>query len=179
MTIKTAPIFSGKVYLGDISPDVKDLEGDCADDERAWIMARQATEADNMNLNAFAQGGRTIWTDDGVEQRNAVTQSEIRVYEVFLTLTDAGNFDDDKTGKELLQFATIGSYNKVAGEFQEFKERYGTLPRMATSAVSRAIYTVNPDWDLSIEIRHDCPNCGHIFEPSRATRHKEGEVMSG
>ena len=142
-------------------------------------MARQATESDNMKLNAFAQGGRTIWTDDGVEQRNAVTQREIRAYEVFLTLTDAGNFEDDKTGKELFQFASIGSYNKVAGEFQEFKERYGTLPGVATSAVSRAIYTINPDWDLLIEVRHNCPNCAHIFEPSRATRYQEGEVVSG
>jgi len=177
MAIKTAPVFSGQIYLGDISPEVKELEGDCDPKERAWVKVRQATEQDNTQISKVQQSDTFIWGNDGsIQQKTPITQGEVRAWEAYYTLTDAGNFFLEGES-ELFQFVNSGPYQKVAGGYEEFSRRWGTLPPEVTLAISRSIYSVNPSWDWLADRRHKCPNCGEVFVPTTKTR--LGEAVSG
>ena len=173
MAIRTAPILSEQIYLGELSPEVKDIEGECDPKDRAWVKVRQATEQDAMQIAKLTQSPM-LWTDDGVEQKASATSHDIRAMEVYFTLTDAGNFED-VSGKELFQFVNGQAYSKVAGGLQEFIGRYGQLPEQVTVALSRAVYSVNPMWDVFASREHKCPVCDNKFIPTDKTRVGEAE----
>ena len=173
MAIRTAPILSEQIYLGELSPEVKDIEGECDPKDRAWVKVRQATEQDAMQIAKLTQSP-FLYTDDGVEQKATATSRDIRAMEMYFTLVDAGNFED-ANGKELFQFINGESYQKVAGGLQEFIGRYGQLPEQVTAALSRAVYSVNPMWDWMAERRHRCPVCDNEFIPTDKTRVGEAE----
>jgi hypothetical protein len=176
MAIKAAPIFQ-KVYLGDVSPDVTKLEGDdCPQEERAWVEVRQATEADNMEINAMSANQRWIYKDSGTETVQSVNPSEIRAKEVFTCLTDVGNIYADPEGKvPMFRFENHGTYNRVTGGFQSFLGAYGSLPSVVTGAMLRAVYQVNPDWDWLGKRYIKCVECGHTWDPSRSDWVDRGE----
>lgn len=176
MAIKTAPIFK-TVYLGELDPRVAELEGDCLQEERAWVKVRQATEADNMEISALTSKQKLTYTKSGAtEQEQDFNPREIRAMEVFKCLVDIGNiFADDEGKVPLFKFESHGSYSKVAGGFQRFKEAYGSLPAVVTAAMLRAVYSVNPGWDWLTERNIKCEQCGHTWSPTSADWVDAGE----
>ncbi len=148
MAIQAVPIISEKIYLSEISEEVAKLEGDCDKKEMAWVIVRQATEADNMQ-RADKESDITLEYGDGgkVTERRRTNLRERWAYEVYTSLHDAGNIFAPG-GKELFTFMDKGDYQKVKGGFKKFMDDYGSLGSAVTNAIRRAVYTVNPDWDV-------------------------------
>ncbi len=148
MSIKALPVLSEPIYLRDISDDVKKLEGKCSPAERAWVMVRQGTEADNLQRAAMRSQYTLRWQVDGsAEELRDVNQRQLWTMEVYMTLTDAGNLWADDAEKEpLFEFENKGSYSGTSYDYEEFENRYGLLPSIVTTAILRAVYSLNPDW---------------------------------
>jgi len=146
MAIKAKPIISEEIYLQDLSEDVKELEGDCPRDEQAWVMIRQATEADNLRHEREVSTVELIH-DGGVTKETRFSSiSNDRAFEVYLTLHNAGNITGPE-GNPLFEFKDTGPYNRVTGTFDRFKENYGLLPGDVARAMSKAVYLINEKWD--------------------------------
>lgn len=146
MAIRAVPIISDRIFLREISDEVAKLEGDCKKDERAWVIVRQATEADNRERSARYSSSTLMWTDDGVQENRTDNVRERWAHEVFLVLCDAGNILDAKGGP-LFKFHKRGDFNAVDGGFQDFLDSYGRLNSVVATAILRAVYSSNPDWD--------------------------------
>jgi hypothetical protein len=160
MAIHTAPVISDKIYLGDLSAEVKQMEGDCAQEDRAWVIIQQGNEGDNRRISEMNAETRTIWHEEGTEQVQRVNRAAVRALQVFLTLADAGNIFADAGGKiPLFKFAG----GKVAQQRQEFEKAYGSLHPAVSRSIILAVYRVNPMWDWRIEQHIECPECSHKF----------------
>ena len=147
MAIKALPIISKPIYLGELSDEVKEMEGSCPKDKRAWVIVRQATEADNTQRAALRSEVTVRWQEDGTaEEIRDVNLRELWAMEVYLCLCDAGNILD-ADDKPLFKFVDTGPYGKVKHGFAEFKEAYGVLASPVTATIRRAVYTLNSDWD--------------------------------
>lgn len=168
MAIKAMPVTSDRIFLGDllnndypdtprgrtikqISERVAVLEGDCDPGDRAWVMIRQATEADNMH-RADRVSKRTVrWKGEDVEETRDDNLREQWALEVYMCLVDTGNLYDIKD-KPLFTFKdTTAGYRKLAMGFQDFLNAYGTLPTAVILAIRRAVLETNPDWDYWFE----------------------------
>lgn len=147
MAIKALPIISEPLYLTDLSKQIEEMEKDCPQDERAWVIVRQATEQDNNRRSALRSQVTLRWQDDGTaEEVRDVNMREMWAMEVYLCLCDVGNiFDADD--KPLFEFADAGPYRKCKGGFDDFKKAYGSLASPVTAALRQAVYKVNSDWD--------------------------------
>lgn len=149
MALKATPIMSDRIILADIDRTIAKMEGDCDKDERAWVQVRQATEGD-FNWIASMRTDDTIkWSGDTAEERR-VNFREVMAAHVYLTLIDAGNILD-ASGKPIFTFKDGGDYSKLNMTFNQFKERYGMLNASVTSAIRKAVYTLNPEWDWTNE----------------------------
>jgi len=164
MAIKAMPIVSDRVFLSDllggadpatstgqvkaaISRQVAVLEGDCSPDERAWVIVRQATEADNMRRSGRVAKRTVKWGDGGdVEETRDDNLREQWAYEIYLCLCETGNIAN-YNGEPLFKFKDAGGYQKVAGGFEQFLKAYGSLPSAVTAAIRRAVLDANSDWD--------------------------------
>jgi len=147
MAIQVTPTISGKIYLAELSEAVAKLEGDCEKKERAWVMVRQATEADNMRVSSRNSDSTFEWVKGGlVRERRKDNPRERWAFQSYVTLTDAGNITNPQ-GKSLFEFTQKDDYTAVKGGFNDFQEKYGSLPSVVTGAILAAVYQVNPDWD--------------------------------
>lgn len=147
MAIKALPIVSQPIYLAELSDEVKEMEGDCPKDERAWVIVRQATEADNTQRAALRSEVTVRWQKDGTaEEIRDVNLREMWAMEIYLTLCDAGNILD-ADDKPLFKFVDTGPYGKVKHGFADFKKAYGSLASPVTASIRRAVYKINSDWD--------------------------------
>ena len=162
--IKAKPIISGQMYLSDllngehpddvrtkaiqqISDQVAEIEGACLPDERAWVMVRQATEADNMRRAGRVSKRTVRWSGSDVEEVRNDNLREQWALETYMCLTDAGNLES-ANGDPLFVFKEAGlGYPSLDMTFSEFLAAYGSLPSDVTSAIRRAVLIVNPDWD--------------------------------
>lgn len=159
MAIKAAPVTSPKLYLGDLLPAVKELEGeDCQEKDRAWVVVRQATEGDNRRISDLSAETRFVYREETAEQVTNVNQAEVRAMQIYLTLVDAGNIvgDDDKP---LFKF----NNSRLAMSQSEFQKAYETLHPDATWAMLLAVREINPLWDPSTEQWVKCEHCGLEF----------------
>jgi hypothetical protein len=154
MAVQAVPVVSEPIYLGDISKRVRALEGDCERTDQAYVIVRQATTGDNMRRSQIHKGTTLRWLTD--EDGKPVTEEnynqnplERYAFEAYTTLAGIGNlFDTD--GKPMFEFESSGSYMKVKGDFNDFKERWGRLPLVVTDAILTAVYSTNPDWDWRV-----------------------------
>jgi len=148
MAIKAIPTVSAPIYLSDIEPSVKELEGKCQKTDRAWVTVRQGTEEDNRR-RADVQSGYTLrWNSDGsADEIRDQNRRELWTFEVYRTLCGMGNiFEDGDEKVPLLKFKNSPNYDMVDCTFEEFKAQYGKLPSVVTGAILRAVYQLNPDW---------------------------------
>ncbi len=146
MAIKAKPIISEEIYLQDLSEEVKELEGDCPRDEQAWVMIRQATEADNLRHEREISTVELTHEGGVTKETRYSSISNDRAFEIYLTLHDAGNITG-ADGQPLFEFKDTGPYNRVKGTFDKFKDDYGLLPGDVTRAMCKAVYLINPKWD--------------------------------
>jgi hypothetical protein len=161
MAIKTTPVLSKPIYLGDLSADVKAMEEGDEPDDLAWVVVRQATEADQQRLSGMSSETRTIFSDGGTEQIQDTNPAELRALQVFRCLTDAGNIYDLDGKTPLFRFDKDGV---DMGGFSEFKKAYGRLHPAAAGAIMLAVYKTNPHWDWMVLRRVKCSDCGFEFE---------------
>jgi len=153
MAIRAIPTISEPIYLQDISTEVKEMEGhDCPREEQAWVIVRQGTEADNCQRAAMRSKYTLRWQNDGsAEEERDVNQRELWTLEVYMTLCGAGGiFSDEECTKPLFEFEKGKSFDKITLDFAKFKGVYGTLPSIVTTAILRAVYSLNPDWSWMI-----------------------------
>jgi hypothetical protein len=156
MAIKTVAVISSQLFLGDLYDKVKELEdegGECPQNERVWVMIRQATESDTAQVAEMRSKTVVRWVSDGAE-RGSIPE-EVRddnprllwAWQVYLTLHDAGNlFDDDET--PLFEFESKGPYNRVKGGFDKFMKSYGKLPAPVATSLLMAVGSINPGWGI-------------------------------
>jgi hypothetical protein len=150
MAIQTLPIISEPIYLQDLSERVAQFEANDPEEERAFVIIRQATEADNMRRGSMRSEVIVRWKQDGTSEEVRNTNlRELWAYEVYLTLCDAGNITNEK-GDPLFTFITTGPYGKIRGGWETFQKVYGSLPSFVTDAIRAAVYKVNPDWNFAI-----------------------------
>ena len=162
MAIHATPIISNKIYLADLSDDVHALEGDCEKKDRAWVMVRQATEADNMRLAARGAESTIEWDNSGlVREKRSDNFRERWAYQVFMTLHDSGNILNPQ-GKNLFSFIDKQDYRQVKGGFKVFLEAFGSLPSVVTGAILTAIYKTNPDWDWRAASEEEDEESGEV-----------------
>jgi len=147
MTIKAIATQSDRIYLGDLSEEVEELEGECPQDERAWVTVRQATAGDFRRVGnssgprktQWLEGVRTdVWNDDW---------AEAWAMQSYCCLTGTGNIEDGD-GKPLFTFESQIDYDKVKMSFDTFLEKHDSLPKAVTNAIRTAVWSINPDWDL-------------------------------
>jgi len=82
-------------------------------------------------------------------------------------LVGAGNIDDAH-GKPLFRFENGPNYNKLAMDYESYREAYGALGSDVTTAMRLAVLTVNPQWDWS--------NLVAALNESKEAEQTEGEV---
>jgi hypothetical protein len=161
MAINAAPVVSTQIYLGDLTSSVKEMEGDCDQADRAWVIIRQSTEGDNRRISEMSAETRTVWSDTATEQIRRINQAEVRALQVYLTLSDMGNvFADDAGKKPLFRFEN----GKLKMPKSEFQKAYDGLHPEVTRAIILAVYQTNPMWDWSIDQQIRCPECSAEFE---------------
>ena len=151
MTIKAIATQSDRIFLGDLSDEVKELEGaKCPQDKRAWVTVRQATAGDFRRVSnsggprktQYLEGVRTdIWNDDW---------AEAWAMQSYCCLTGAGNIEGPD-GKPIFTFESHSDYHKVKMSFDTFLARHDTLAKVVTNAIRKAVWSLNPDWDLLAE----------------------------
>lgn len=151
MSVKALPIVSGSIYLADLSQEVKKLEGDCPPDERAFVVVRQATEADTQRISDLYATRTTRWKEDAVEEQRDINPRLEWVWQAFMTLCDAGNILDAQ-GKPLFKFEDTGPYHKVSGGFNDFRKAHGSLNSAVTEAIRYAVWGINPQWDMRVKV---------------------------
>jgi len=165
MAIFATPVHSEPRFLGEVSKDVARLEGDAAEEDKAWVRVRQATESDNMEISAMTSKTRTVFSQGSTESLQEVNPRDVRAMEVFRTLTDAGNLWSNEEGTiPLFNFETVGKITRASGGFQDFKQKYGKLPVEVTSAILEVVYKFNPGWDWTRDRFVGCPECKHVFD---------------
>lgn len=149
MAIKALPTLSDKVLLRDISDEVALLEGECSDDDAAYVIVRQATESDHRQIAQMYSKRKVRWgADDSVEEVRDTNMRDEWAWQCFLCLCEAGNlFAAD--GSAIFSFTDGPMYERrVEGKFSVFLKRYGVLQSAVTKAMRYAIWDLNPLWDI-------------------------------
>lgn len=136
---------SGKIYLRDVSPEFKATEGEVADDDRAWVIIRQRTQADETRRKDL-QGNRESKYDlnpDGsvksIGRVFSANDERLKALEVYLCLKDAGNLT--LKGKPIFTKLPTRDYS-----MKEFDAIWGGLHPMLATALHNAVISVNVDW---------------------------------
>ncbi len=146
MKLKTFPTLSPVVKLGDVSQEFAKEEGEgVPEDERVFVVVRQATEQDHMRRAGLAAERKIQY---GV-QGSALVTSEIvednprqrMMYEAYWTLVEVGNLTDEE-GKSLFPKKPIHEM-----KFEEFQAIWLKLPVYITQALHKVVRMYNPLWD--------------------------------
>lgn len=148
MAIQALPTVSKVMYLQDLVPELAALEGDCAQDELAYAIVRQGTEADSRVIAQMSAQRRVVWKESEVQELRDANMRDEWAMEVFRCLCEAGNIIDP-LGKPIFEFEGGPMHEKhITGTFNEFLERFGLLHPLVTKALRYAVWELNPDWDL-------------------------------
>jgi YD repeat-containing protein len=145
--IKITPVVKSRIVLAEVHETFANKEGECPDDERAWVSVKQAAEMDNIDVEEQRKNVRFSYDEEGrpVEQYSTNVR-KLWAMQAYRTLTDSGNISGFD-GKPLFEFEdTAFGHGKVKGGYQDFLDRWGQLPSYVTGAIMSAIYELNPDW---------------------------------
>jgi len=147
VNLQSFPVESTKLFLADLSPEFAELEGEVPVDDRVWIVARQATQADNMSRadmytkREVKYGTDTSGSFDSVSRVYNENALRRHMFEVFLTLKDIGNLKDgDKNVFPKMPAKDI--------KRSEFEAIWGNLHPTVATAIHLACMQQNPDWVL-------------------------------
>ncbi len=146
MAIRAVATVSPQIYLCDISEKVKELEGDCKKDERAWVIVRQGTEGDDIALQELRSRSALRWDDGSPEETRQWNALEARAVASHRTMCDAGNIYGPED-KPLFSFETGKYHSRNKMVFSEFLEAWGSLQPDVVDAVLTAILSLNPQWE--------------------------------
>ncbi len=147
MDLKTFPAESGKIFLADEYEPFAKLEGeDTPIDERAWVIVRQATQADNIRRNDLFLKRETKYSagSDGMIDSISRVYNENplrrQMEEVRLTLKEVGNLNVDSKP----YFTKLPARDMTQAEFEKL---WGGIPdpRIA-DAIHACVLKINQDW---------------------------------
>lgn len=150
MAVYATVVISDQVFLRDVDDNFKKLEGECTEEERAWVTVRQATEEDAVRCLRTIPDRQIELTLDG-RQLELVSDdvSELKVMEIYSTLVDTGGiYDHPKTKKSLFRFEKGDDYQEIAMPYDEFKSALRGLHTTIVNAMLVAVWDHNPQWDM-------------------------------
>jgi len=147
MAITALPVVSDQKFLRDLLPEVAELEGECKKDERAYSIARQATEGDHHQVAQMYAERRVRWSEDMIEEVRQANLREEWAWHVYLCTCDVGNvFGSDKLPIFVFTSGPVG-LRRIDLPFGEFLERFGMLNVSVARALRYAVWDMNPEWD--------------------------------
>ena len=145
MDIKKFPVESGKIFLADLDPVFRQLEGDVPVDDRVWVVVRQASQADNIKrADMYTRRERKYGADavGNIDSISTVYHENVlrrQCFECYLTLKDVGNLMDG----EKPVFPKMPAKDIPQKEFEDI---WGKLHPTIAMALHQAVLQVNPDW---------------------------------
>ncbi len=146
MKVKTHPVISPPLYLRELSADFAAREGEVKDEERTFVIVRQATEQDNISRAELQAKRQMQWGQGAVSEIVDDNPRQRFMYEVYWTLVDVGNleFEATETAPARPVFPVL-PVNKM--KFSDFEKLWGGLDAWLTMPIHRAVRKTNPDWD--------------------------------
>jgi hypothetical protein len=139
--VNSKPVVSNPLYLREMSEEFAKREGEVKDEERAYVIVRQATEQDNINRAELQAKRQMQWGAGAVSEIVEDNPRQRFMYEVYWTLNDVGNLEFDD-GRPV--FPTLPA-NKM--KFSDFEKLWGGLESWLTAPIHKAVRKMNPDWD--------------------------------
>lgn len=138
------------MFLADVSPAFKMMEGDVQESDKVYVTIRQASQEDNIKRSDLlakreVKYGRRDSSDSTVDSVSDVledNQPRRRMLEAYWTLSNVGNLDrGDKPWFKAMPAKTKMLQN-------EFEKAWGELHPVVAAAISAAVLEVNADWNL-------------------------------
>jgi len=152
MAISSAPIISEKLFLQDLSSDIaaiENVQGLCPEDQRAWVIIRQATEGDVATLSRVGGRGKITHNPDGsMTEEYDRDFNPYRAKQFQVTVVGVGNISD-ASGGPLFRFKDGPNYPILDMTDEQFSAAYNSLPRPVTNAFALAVIRANPQWGVS------------------------------
>jgi len=145
MDVQKYLVESDKIFLADMLIEFKDLEGDIDPDERAWVIVRQASQADNIKRADLLRQREEKYGMNDAGQANSYSHVyndnvlRRRMEEVRLTLKDCGNLT---IGDKSL-FPKMPAKDISRGDFEAI---WGALHPVIADAIHTAALTINKTW---------------------------------
>lgn len=139
MDLSTVPGCSPDIYLQDISPDVRALEGDCPQENRIFVTVNYANEGDRIDLESISSRRETHISPIEVVEYRSVNEREQVEMRVFLTLNYVRNLDRD--GQPIFSVAPARDMGLAF-----FKAAWRSLPPAIADAIHTAVLIHNPEW---------------------------------
>ena len=142
MNIQSVKRVSDPIFLSDLSPDFSDLEGECPQEEKAYVRVRRATEGDNIQRHELLLERRTEYRINGdvaiVESVSDNPRWEA-MCNTYLTLEEIhGLLDGDKPVFEKQPVKTMLA--------MEYEAIWRELPIVVANVLHRAVLRFNPEW---------------------------------
>ena len=144
MDINNLPVQSGRLKLSDVSPDFANLEGECADEQRAYVVVKVAGTADNQRRDRVIRPKEVRYlnrADDSlvISEITRSTMQERAAIDVFLTLVECGHLL--LGAKEVFETLPV-----IAMDYDDFERIWLGLPLDVSLAIYLAVLSVNPFW---------------------------------
>ena len=132
--------------LADVLDSVRRLEGECKENERAWVACRQLTEGEEGAVERIKGSFQPRFDGDTQIMPRPIGWGAVRREIVSHALCGAGNLVDEK-GKPLFRFTSAG--------VQRFDETWDSLHPDVAEAIVRVALFVNPNLDVGNVIHED------------------------
>ena len=151
MQIAMKPVKSGRILLADVSDAFRAMEdsnGVTPDENRAWVIVRQASTEDSIARAGLISRRETKYEADRITGKFQPWYSEVRdenterrkMMEVYWTVDEIGNLSYD-TGEPIFTMPLKGK------PLAAFEEAYGRLPIEITDALWRAVISHVTQWN--------------------------------
>jgi len=155
MAIHMGTPVSSRRNLADVFDAVYRLEGECKDNDRAWVECRQLTEGEQGRVEAVKGAFQTRFDGDVQTMTRPIDWWAVRLAIVRSSLIGAGNIFG-KDDKELFRFVKSGSGVGFRGGDAAFRETWEGLHPDVAEAIVRVALFVNPNLDVG-DIIHEDP----------------------
>ena len=143
MAIKLGTPLEQRRLLREVSFDVRELEGDCPEDERAWVSVRQLKSGEERKVEKI-RGPLKYALEQGsaVQYRDVDWMLYYRKL-AFHALTGVGNILNEQN-REAFRFTKSGVMD---GDEYAFNATWDSYPAIVTTAMARICLAVNPRLD--------------------------------
>jgi len=150
MAIHIGTPISSRRNLADVLDAVYQLEGECKDNDKAWVECRQLTEGEQGRVESVKGSFQTRFEGEARVLTRPIDWWEVRLTIVRSSLVGAGNIFG-KDGKEAFRFDKNGFFGGSAA----FRKAWEALHPDVAEAIVRVALFVNPSLDIGAIIHED------------------------